>query len=90
MVCNDAGARHVAKAFERPVVTIFGPTHPGWTDTHYPLEHAQGGALYAAHQRYREILQRPQQGLPSAMLTDIKDHIKGLLPQTFQSIQEVG
>ena len=38
MVCNDAGARHVAKAFNRPVVTIFGPTHPGWTDTDYPLE----------------------------------------------------
>jgi heptosyltransferase-2 len=38
LICNDAGARHVAKAFGRPVVTIFGPTHPGWTDTDYPLE----------------------------------------------------
>ena len=38
LICNDAGARHVAKAFGKPVVTIFGPTHPGWTDTDYPLE----------------------------------------------------
>ncbi len=38
MVCNDAGARHVAKAFDRPVVTIFGPTQPGWTDTDHPRE----------------------------------------------------
>lgn len=33
VVCNDAGPRHFAKAFGVPVVTIFGPTHPGWTDT---------------------------------------------------------
>ena len=38
LICNDAGARHVAKAFNRPVVTVFGPTHPGWTDTDYPAE----------------------------------------------------
>jgi len=35
---NDAGARHVAKAFGVPVVTLFGPTHPGWTATDYALE----------------------------------------------------
>ena len=38
LVNNDTGPRHVAKAFGVPVVTIFGPTHPGWTDTEYPLE----------------------------------------------------
>jgi heptosyltransferase-2 len=38
LINNDTGPRHLAKAFRRPVVTIFGPTHPGWTDTDYPLE----------------------------------------------------
>ena len=38
LINNDTGPRHVAKAFNVPVVTIFGPTHPGWTDTDYPLE----------------------------------------------------
>lgn len=38
LICNDAGARHIAKAFKKPVVTIFGPTHPGWTDTDYACE----------------------------------------------------
>ena len=38
LVCNDAGPRHIAKAFGRPVVTVFGPTHQAWTDTDYPLE----------------------------------------------------
>jgi len=38
LINNDAGARHIAKAFGVPIVTIFGPTHPGWTDTDYPLE----------------------------------------------------
>jgi heptosyltransferase-2 len=38
LICNDAGPRHLAKAFGAPVVTIFGPTHPHWTDTGYEAE----------------------------------------------------
>jgi heptosyltransferase-2 len=38
LICNDAGPRHFAKAFDVPVVTIFGPTHPEWTATTYPKE----------------------------------------------------
>jgi heptosyltransferase-2 len=38
LVNNDTGPRHVAKALDTPVVTIFGPTDPGWTDTDYALE----------------------------------------------------
>lgn len=35
---NDTGPRHFAKAFDRSVVTVFGSTHPGWTDTKYANE----------------------------------------------------
>lgn len=35
---NDTGPRHIAKAFGRPVVTVFGSTHQAWTDTDYLLE----------------------------------------------------
>lgn len=38
LICNDAGPRHLAKAFGVSVVTIFGPTHPEWTATSYPAE----------------------------------------------------
>src|SRR4029079_12906135 len=38
LICNDAGPRHIAKAFGVPVVTVFGPTHPDWTATKYPDE----------------------------------------------------
>ncbi len=38
LLCNDAGPRHFAKTFDVPVVTIFGPTHPEWTDTDYAYE----------------------------------------------------
>ena len=38
LICNDAGPRHIGKAFEVPVVTVFGPTHPDWTATTYATE----------------------------------------------------
>jgi len=38
LIGNDAGPRHIAKAFGVPVVTVFGPTHPDWTWTDYDHE----------------------------------------------------
>src|SRR5687767_2131434 len=38
MITNDTGPRHVAAAFDVPVVTIFGPTHPQWTEIYYAKE----------------------------------------------------
>src|SRR5205085_4481563 len=38
MVTNDTGPRHVAAAMDVPVVTIFGPTHPQWTEIYYARE----------------------------------------------------
>lgn len=38
MITNDTGPRHVAAALGVPVVTIFGPTNPAWTDIHYSRE----------------------------------------------------
>ncbi len=38
LITNDTGPRHFAIALDTPVVTIFGPTHPGWTESHYPHE----------------------------------------------------
>ena len=38
MVTNDTGPRHIAAAMGIPVVTIFGPTHPQWTEIYYAKE----------------------------------------------------
>ncbi len=38
MVTNDTGPRHVAAALGVPVVTVFGPTDPAWTDIGFALE----------------------------------------------------
>jgi heptosyltransferase-2 len=38
MVTNDTGPRHIAAAFDVPVVTVFGPTHPEWTEINFARE----------------------------------------------------
>jgi heptosyltransferase-2 len=38
MVTNDTGPRHIAAAFDVPVVTVFGPTHPEWTEISFDKE----------------------------------------------------
>ncbi len=38
LLTNDTGPRHFAVAFGTPVVTVFGPTEPTWTETNYPQE----------------------------------------------------
>ena len=36
LVTTDSGPRHFAAAFDRPVVTLFGPTFIEWTETYFP------------------------------------------------------
>jgi heptosyltransferase-2 len=38
MISTDSGPRHMAVAFGVPVVSLFGPTDPRWTDLHSPLD----------------------------------------------------
>jgi len=38
MITTDSGPRHIAAAFGKPVVTLFGPTDPAWSDTGNPQE----------------------------------------------------
>ena len=38
MVTTDSGPRFFAVAFDVPLVTLFGPTHMGWSQTHDPGE----------------------------------------------------
>ena len=38
MITNDTGPRHIAAAMGLPVVTVFGPTDPAWSETHFEAE----------------------------------------------------
>jgi heptosyltransferase-2 len=46
MVTNDTGPRHIAAAMDVPVVTIFGPTHPEWTEIYYTKERQVGVKVF--------------------------------------------
>jgi heptosyltransferase-2 len=35
LITTDSGPRHFAAAFDRPAVTLFGPTHIAWTETYH-------------------------------------------------------
>jgi heptosyltransferase II len=37
LVTTDSGPRHFARPFGVPVVTLFGPTHPAWSETFDPI-----------------------------------------------------
>ncbi len=38
LITNDTGPRHYAAALDTPVVTLFGPTDPRWSDTGFAKE----------------------------------------------------
>ena len=35
LITTDSGPRHFAAPFGVPVITLFGPTHVAWSETHY-------------------------------------------------------
>lgn len=35
LITTDSGPRHFAQPFGVPVITLYGPTHIAWSDTHY-------------------------------------------------------
>jgi len=56
----------------------------------YPLEDEERGALYAAHQRYHEILARPGAELPQGLRRDIATKIPGVLPESLDNREPAG
>ncbi len=48
MITNDTGPRHYAAALDTPVVTLFGPTDPRWSDTGFAKEIALSASAECA------------------------------------------
>jgi len=55
VVTNDTGPRHLAAALGTPVVTLFGPTLPAWTETGFAHERQLRAADPAAADAMRQI-----------------------------------
>jgi trimethylamine--corrinoid protein Co-methyltransferase len=54
----------------------------------FPLEDEHGGALAAAHRRYRELLQLPRKRMPAELRGEIQHQISGLLPEALNRSDE--
>lgn len=76
LITTDSGPRHFAPPFDVPVLTLFGPTHTGWSETYYAQAvHMQLNldcgpcqertCPLGHHRCMRELM--PQQVLDSAM-----------------------
>lgn len=65
VITNDTGTRHVAAALGTPVVTLFGPTGPEWTEIGFPLERQ----VVAPTKRMDDIEPRAVIEQASALLT---------------------
>jgi trimethylamine--corrinoid protein Co-methyltransferase len=50
----------------------------------YPLEHKEGGALRAAHEKLQKIMKLARNPLPGEIRAEIEKTVPGVLPQTWQ------
>jgi heptosyltransferase-2 len=95
LVTTDSGPRHFAAAFNRPVLTLFGPTHIAWTETYHPwavhLQKAvpcgpcQQRVCHLDHRCMRDLL--PKDVLPVAI--NLLDRWKGACQTSGQGLHQL-
>lgn len=64
VISNDTGPRHIAAAFGVPVVTVFGPTDPVWSEIEFEWE----------RQVYADVYCRPCQKKNCPLKNTFEDH----------------
>ncbi|MBL7223424.1 MAG: trimethylamine methyltransferase family protein [Candidatus Brocadiae bacterium] len=74
--------REVMKTDHRTFMYHLPLPSKGEAYAHYPLEDDERGALGAAHERYKEILDLPSKPLPEAVRQEIQERVPGILPAT--------
>ncbi len=74
MVREVMGTDHKTFMYHLPLPSV-DPVY-----VRYPLEHEEGGALRAAHERVRELWDAPRKPLPDEVREQIRREVPGVLP----------
>ncbi len=77
VVSTDSGPRHLAVAFDRPVVSLFGPTTPQWTSTYNRAEIAlsEQPPRGMRHITVDRVFAAVQQCMQTAVLPGVADTV---------------
>ncbi|HMB94494.1 MAG TPA: lipopolysaccharide heptosyltransferase II [Tepidisphaeraceae bacterium] len=88
MVTNDTGPRHIAAAFDVPVVTVFGPTHPEWTEIYFPKERKVAVKVFCGpcQKKTCPLDHRCMTRLTPAMVYDASTHLLSIRQQAIDSL----
>mgnify|MGYP001195673150 CR=1 FL=1 len=87
MVTNDTGPRHIAAAMGVPVVTIFGPTDPAWTQIDFPLERQVRVDVYCSPCQKKQC---PLRGSPDELACMKRVTAEMVHEQAVQLLQRAG
>ena len=92
MVTNDTGPRHIAAAFDVPVVTVFGPTHPEWTEIYFEKERKIAVKVFCGpcQKKVCPLDHRCMTRVTPAMVFDASMQLLGHAPAPSSSLPVVG
>jgi heptosyltransferase-2 len=92
VVTNDTGPRHIAAALDVPVVTVFGPTHPEWTEIYFEKERKVAVKVFCGpcQKKVCPLDHRCMTRVTPAMVFETSMQLLGRAPATPHALPVIG